>query len=239
MSIPHPHLIYQQTPVYKRRRVAEMPVKERPLYRLHHHGSDALATTELLALLLGTADSPGLAEELLGQFQTIHQLARASKNQLMKIRGIGEAQAAKLLATLELCKRLQLPANGEHPKISCPEDAAQLMMPRLQHLKQEELHVLLLNTRNSVLDIQAIYRGSLNTSVIRIGEIFRPAIEATAAAIIVAHNHPSGQASPSPEDIRVTRQIVQAGQLLNIECLDHIIIGNTFVSLKEQGYGFD
>jgi DNA repair protein RadC len=101
------------------------------------------------------------------------------------------------------------------------------------------LHVILLDTRNQVLDIQAVYRGSLNTSLIRVGEIFRPAIEAPAAAIVVGHNHPSQDPAPSPEDISVTRQIVQAGKLLDIDCLDHIIVGDTYVSLKERHLGFD
>lgn len=114
------------------------------------------------------------------------------------------------------------------------------MLPRLRHLEQEELHVLLLDTRNRLLDIQCIYRGSLNSSTIRIGEIFRVAIDAAAAAIILAHNHPSGDESPSPEDISVTRQIVQAGKLLGIDLLDHLIIGNgRFTSLKERNLAFD
>ena len=99
--------------------------------------------------------------------------------------------------------------------------------------------MVLLDTRNRVLDIRTVYRGSLNTSMVRIAEIFRPAIEAPAAAIVVAHNHPSSDPSPSPEDVNVTRQIVQAGKLLDIDCLDHLIIGHTYVSLKERGLGFD
>ncbi|MCB0005231.1 MAG: DNA repair protein RadC [Anaerolineales bacterium] len=222
-----------------RRRVCELPVEERPLYRLHHVGAGALATTELLALVLGTADAPGLAEELLIRFGSLHQLARASKAQLMRVHGIGEAQAGRLVAILELCRRLQAPPADDRPRITSPADAANLLLPRLRDLEQEELHVVLLDTRNRVLDICAVYRGSLNTSMVRIAEIFRPAIEAPAAAIVVAHNHPSSDPSPSPEDVNVTRQIVQAGKLLDIDCLDHLIIGHTYVSLKERGLGFD
>lgn len=229
-----------QPPGNDRRRLCELPAEERPLYRLHHHGPEALATTELLALVLGTGEGTALAEELLACFGSLHQLARASKAQMMRIRGIGEAQAARLLALLELSRRLQAPASEERLRVTCPADAANLLMPRLRHLAQEELHVILLDTRNNVLDLCSIYRGSLNTSVVRIGEIFRPAIEAPAAAIIVAHNHPSGQVDPSPEDIAITRQIVAAGKLLGIELLDHVIIGNgCFASLKERGLGFD
>ena len=222
-----------------RRRVCDLPAEERPLYRLHHHGAEALATTELLALVLGTADAPGLAAELLARFGSLHQLARTSKAQLRQVRGIGETQAGRLVAMLELSRRLQAPPADERPRITSPADAAALLTPRMAHLEQEALWVLLLDTRNRVLKITEIYKGSLNTSVVRTGEIFRPAIEMAAAAIIVAHNHPSLDPSPSPEDITVTRQIVQAGKLLDIECLDHIIIGRTFVSLKERSLGFD
>lgn len=226
-------------PSGERRRVCELPVEERPLYRLHHVGAGALATTELLALVLGTTDAPGLAEELLTRFNSIHQLARAHKAQLMRVRGIGQAQAGRLVAVLELCRRLQSPPADDRPRIASPADAANLLLPRLRDLDQEELHVVLLDTRNRVLDIRAVYRGSLNTSMVRIAEIFRPAIEAPAAAIVVAHNHPSSDPSPSPEDVNVTQQIVKAGKLLDIDVLDHLIIGRTYVSMKERGLGFD
>jgi DNA repair protein RadC len=189
--------------------------------------------------VLGTAEAPGLAEDLLARFNTLHQLARARKTQLMRVHGIGEAQAGRLVAVLELCRRLQAPAADDRPRITSPADAANLLMPRLRDLEQEELHVVLLDTRNRVLDVRAVYRGSLNTSMVRIAEIFRPAIEAPAAALVVAHNHPSMDPSPSPEDVNVTRQIVQAGKLLDIDCLDHLIIGHTYTSMKERGLGFD
>jgi DNA repair protein RadC len=234
------YLQRQQLVNTPRRRICDLPTEERPLYRLSHHGADTLATTELLALVLGTADAPGLADDILTRFGSLHQLARANKAQLMKIHGIGEAQAGRLVALLELSRRLQAPPANEKPRVTSPADGANLLLPRLSHLEQEELHIILLDTRNRVLDIQAIYRGSLNSSMIRIGEIFRPAIEAPAAAIIIGHNHPSGQADPSPEDIAVTRQIVKAGKLLDIELLDHLIIGQgVYVSLKEKNLGFD
>ena len=234
------YLQQQQAAAILRRRVCDLPTEERPLYRLHQVGSSALATSELLALVLGTADAPGLSADLLGAFGSLHQLAQASKSQLMKVRGIGEAQAGRLVAMLELSRRLQGPPAGERLRVTSPADGANLLLGRMAHLQQEELWVILLDTRNRVLDIATIYRGSLNTSVVRIGEVFRPAVEAPAAAVIVAHNHPSGDPSPSPEDVNVTRQIVQAGKLLDIELLDHLIIGNgIFVSLKERGLGFD
>ena len=242
MSTQLPLIIYQHTESTSipRHRICDLPAEERPLYRLHQHGVEALSTTELLALLLGTAEAPRLAQELLDRFGSLHQLARTNKAQLRRIHGIGDAQAGRVMAFLELSRRLQLPTATEKPRITSPADGANLLLPRMSHLLQEEMHVIMLDTRNRVLDIQIIYRGSLNTSVVRIGEIFRVAIESTAAAIILAHNHPSGDSSPSPEDIAVTKQIVQAGQLLSIEVLYHLIIGNgRFTSLKERGLGFD
>ncbi|MCP4415979.1 MAG: DNA repair protein RadC [Chloroflexi bacterium] len=242
MTTQIPLIVYDQeyNPQLKRRRICDLPAEERPLYRLHHHGSNALSTTELLALLLGTANAPGLSDALLQRFGSLHQLARANKEQLRAIQGIGKTQAGRLVAVLELSRRLQTPPAYEKPHVTSPADCAKLLFPRLSHLDQEELHVILLDTRNRVLAIQTVYKGSLNSSMIRIGEIFRPAIEAPAAAIIIAHNHPSGRADPSAEDIAVTRQIVEAGELLNIPVLDHIIIGQAvFVSLKERGLGFD
>lgn len=229
---------YHPTPD-SRRRLRELPIEERPLYRLHSAGAGALSSTELLALVLGTAEAPRLAEELLARFGSLHRLARANKAQLTRVRGIGDTQAGRLTAVLELSRRLQAPPADERPQIRTPADAARLLTPRLRDLEQEELHVVSLDTRNRVMDMRAVYRGSLNTSQVRIAEIFRPAIEAPAAAIVVAHNHPSADPSPSPEDIIVTRQIVAAGKLLEIAVLDHLIIGGSYISLKERGLGFD
>lgn len=242
MSTQLPLIVYDQTyhPQVQRQRLRDLPAEERPLYRLRQYGKDALSTAELLALLLGSADGLGLAQELLSSFGSLHQLARTNKARLMRIHGIGEAQAGRLLACLALCRRLQEPPANERTRVTSPADGANLLLPRLRHLEQEEIHVILLDTRNHVLGTQLIYRGSLNSTTVRIGEIFRVAIEAPAAAIILAHNHPSGDPAPSPEDISITRQIVQAGELLSIDVLDHLIIGNgIYTSLKERGLGFN
>jgi DNA repair protein RadC len=224
-----------------RRRIRDLPAADQPLYRLEQHGSSALSNAELLALVLGRGDALDLAQDLLIRFGSLHQLARANQQALTRVRGIGPAQAARLAAALELSRRLQLPDGEEPPRITCPSDAVALLAPAMAALDQEELRVMLLDTRNRVMGMRSIYKGSLNTSVVRVGEIFRPAIEAPAAAIIVAHNHPSQDASPSPEDVHVTKQIVQAGKLLDIELLDHLIIaaGGRYVSLKERSLGFD
>lgn len=224
-----------------RRRIRDLPAADQPLYRLEQHGSSALSNTELLALVLGRADALDLAQDLLIRFGSLHQLARANQQALTRVRGIGPVQAARLAAALELSRRLQLPDGEEPPRITCPSDAVALLAPVMAALDQEELRVMLLDTRNRVMGVRSIYKGSLNTSVVRVGEIFRPAIEAPAAAIIIAHNHPSQDASPSPEDVHVTRQIAEAGKLLDIDVLDHLIIaaGGRYVSLKERSLGFD
>ncbi|MFZ1396233.1 MAG: DNA repair protein RadC, partial [Candidatus Promineifilaceae bacterium] len=164
------------------------------------------------------------------------QLTRA---QLMQLNGVGQAQAARLQAALELGRRVLQADPGEQPVIHAPADAANLLMYEMMNLTQEHLRVILLNTRNRVIGIPTVYVGSLNTSVVRLAEVFKPAIINNAAAVIVVHNHPSSDPSPSPEDVNVTRQLVQAGEMLSIPVLDHIILGrHRFVSLKERGLGF-
>ena len=207
-------------------------------------GERALSTTELLALVLGSGNANdnvlSVAQYLLAEVNGLPGLSRASLAELKTVRGIGDAKASRLKASLELGRRLLLTARQERPYITSPGDAANLLMPDMMHLEQEHLRLVLLDTRNRLLGTPTIYVGSLNTSVIRIGELFRAALKENAAAFIMAHNHPSHDPSPSPEDIAVTRKIVEAGRLMSIEVLDHIIIGqNCFVSLKERGYGFE
>jgi len=220
-----------------------LPLSEQPRERLRQVGERALSTTELLALVIGSGQADDnvltVAQYLLAEVKDLQGLSRASLSELKHIRGIGEAKAGRLKASLELGRRLLLAVRQERPYIAAPSDAANLLMPDMMHLEQEHLRLVLLDTRNRLLGTPTIYVGSLNTSVIRIGELFRAALKENAAAFIVAHNHPSHDPSPSPEDIAVTRKIVEAGRLMSIEVLDHIIIGqNCFVSLKERGYGF-
>lgn len=224
--------------------IRDMAVGDRPRERLVQVGPTAVSTAELLAILLRTG-VPGenvvrLAERLLIQFKDLPGLARASIPELMTVHGVGEAKAVEIKAALEIGRRLLASAPQEKPRVSSPADAANLLMSEMMFLEKEHLKLVLLDTRNNVLGTPTIYVGSLNTSVIRVAELFRAAIKENAAAFIVAHNHPSGDPSPSPEDIRVTRQLAQAGKLLDIEVLDHVIIGHQrYVSLKERGLGFD
>ena len=234
------YLQQQQLTATPIRRVCDMPVDDQPLYRLHKNGANALASLELLTLALGGSEAHGLASDLLARFGSLHQLARASKAQLMHLRGIGEAQAARLTAIVELSSRLQEPAVDARPQVNTPGEAAEIFMPSMRYLEQEELRVMLLDTRNRMMGIHTITRGSLNSSSIRIGELFRHAIEAPAAAVIIAHNHPSGDTAPSKADVSITRKIVEAGELLDISVLDHLIIGNgRYASLNERKLGFD
>jgi DNA repair protein RadC len=224
--------------------IHDMARGDRPRERLLELGERALSTSELLAISLRTGvggeNVVRLAERLLSQFGGLPGLARATISELTEVKGIGPAKAVEIKAALELGRRLLASTPAERPRVATPADAANLLMSEMTFLEQEHLKVVLLDTRNRVLSTPTVYVGSLNTSVIRIGELFRMAIRNNAAAMIVAHNHPSGDPAPSPEDVKVTRELVKAGKLLDIEILDHIVIGRQrFVSLKERGLGFD
>lgn len=224
--------------------IHDMAVGDRPRERLLQVGERALSTTELLAIILRTGvggeNVVRLAERFLAQFGGLSGLAVASLTELQQVKGIGVAKAVETKAALELGRRLLASSPQQKPQVSSPADAANLLMSEMSLLEQEHLRLILLDTRNRVLSTPTIYVGSLNTSVIRVGELFRHAIRENAAAVIVAHNHPSGDPSPSPEDIKVTRQIVQAGKILDIEVLDHLVIGRQrYCSLKERSLGFE
>ncbi|MBP6473377.1 MAG: DNA repair protein RadC [Chloroflexi bacterium] len=230
---------YTRTQI-RRRYVRDMPVGERPLTRLQENGAAALSTAEILASIVQTHDALDLATDMLNFFGSLAGLGRATIAELCRFDGVGESQAARIKAALELGRRMVSEPQDERPRVASPADAANLVMSEMMSLEQEHLRVLLLDTRNRVLGAPTVYIGSLNTSVVRVGELFRAAIRANAAAVIVIHNHPSGDPSPSPEDVNVTRQLVRAGKLVDIEVLDHVVIGyQRYVSLKERSLGFD
>jgi DNA repair protein RadC len=223
--------------------IKELPSGERPRERLLSYGPSALSNAELLAIILRTGTRSEnviqLAQRLLATFDGLGGLVRASAAELEAVKGLGPAKVTQVKAAMEVGRRLLVEAPEERPQIRSPADAANLVMSEMSYLEQEHLRVMLLDTKNRVLDTPTVYQGSLNTSLIRVGEIFREAIRANSASIIVLHNHPSGDPTPSPEDVAVTRQMVEAGELLDIEVLDHLIIGcQRFVSLKERGLGF-
>jgi len=217
-----------------------LPLRERPAWRVAYQARGC-STVELLAALIGGARQVEIAQEVLGRFGPLHALARSNVDELMQVGGIGRLGAARLQAALELGRRFQQGEVEDRPAVSAPADAAGLLLPRMQHLEQEHLVVLLLDARNHLIgEPIEVYHGSLNASLIRVGEVLRPAVRANAAGIIVAHNHPSGKPDPSPEDVAVTRALVEAGKLLDVEVLDHIILGcGAYVSLKSRGLGFN
>jgi DNA repair protein RadC len=224
--------------------IKELPLSERPRERLLHAGAAALSTAELLAITLrvgvGGENVLSVAQRLLARFDGLAGLARASVAELTAEHGIGEAKVAQIKSAFELGRRLLVTSPVDRPQVRSPADAAQLLMAEMSLLEQEHLRLILLDTKNYVLSIPTVYVGSLNTNLIRIGELFRYALRENCAALIVAHNHPSGDPAPSPEDVVVTRKIVEGGQMLDIEVLDHLIIGRgRFVSLKERGLGFE
>ena len=223
-----------------RPKVRDLPLRERPVSRLRDVGPTALSSAELLACLLQTSDALYQAQELLVRFDGLTGLARASEAEIVHVDGIGPAQAARIKAALEVGRRLVTYAAEDRPQVRSPADAAQLLMAEMSLLEQEHLRLILLDTKNRVVGMPTVYIGSLNTTMIRTGELFRYALKANCAALIVVHNHPSGDPTPSPEDVMVTKKIVEGGQLLAIDVLDHLVIGQgRFISLKERGLGFE
>ncbi|MBM3135666.1 MAG: JAB domain-containing protein [Chloroflexi bacterium] len=223
--------------------IKNMLPSERPRERLQALGASTLSNADLLAILLrtGTAQETAidLAQRLLVTFGGLVGLVRANFAELCDQHGLGLAKAATVKAALELGRRLALAQPDERPLVHSPADVAGLLMSEMGLLDQEQLRVVLLNNRNAVLASPIVYQGNVNTSVIRLAELFREAVRHNAVAIIVAHNHPSGDPTPSPEDVRVTEQLVAAGKTLDIEVLDHLVIGQQrYVSLKEQRLGF-
>jgi DNA repair protein RadC len=217
-----------------------LPERERPAWRVAYQ-ADGCSLIELLAAVVGGSHQLEIAQELMARFGSAQAIARTTCGELAAVDGIGKTGASRLRAALELSRLLSVQAQDNPPTINSPEDAAALMMVRMQSLEQEHMFVILLNTRNHVIgEPVLVYRGTLNSTSIRVAELLRPAVRANAASIILIHNHPSGDCTPSSEDAHVTRSIVEAGKMLDLEILDHIIIGQgRFTSLKAKRLGFD
>ena len=230
-------------PVVYHTTVREMPSDERPRERLERYGAATLQTAELLAIILrvGTPRENviELASRLLREYGGLGGLLAVDFAELCGEHGLGQAKAAQLKAALEIGRRLSVLSPEARPQITRPDDVASLVMIEMAYLAQEQLRVLCLDTKNYVIHQQVVYQGTINSSVVRAAEVFKPAITRTCLSIIVVHNHPSGDPTPSPEDVRTTEQLRQAGELLDIELLDHLVIGRgRFVSLKERRLGF-
>jgi DNA repair protein RadC len=221
--------------------IRDFPQDERPRERFVQNGPQSLSNHELIAILLrtGTKDESvlQLSNRLLTNFEGLRMLKAATLEEMMEIKGIGQAKAIQILAAVEIGRRIANLKNEDRYVIRSPEDGANYVMNDMRFLSQEHFVCLYLNTKNQVLHKQTIFIGSLNASIVHPREVFREALKRSAASIICLHNHPSGDPAPSKEDIEVTKRLVECGKMIGIEILDHLIIGeNKFVSLKEKGY---
>lgn len=223
--------------------IREWPAPERPRERLHAAGAGALASRELLAILIGSGREGASAVDIAGHLLhsadgSLRRLASASAVELAEVQGVGPAVAARVSAALELGRRLAREGPLERVRIRGPLDIYERCAPGMRDLSQEEFRVLLLNTQHAVVRELTATRGTLDTSLVHPREVFRAAITESAAAVILVHNHPSGDPTPSPEDREVTRQLAEAGRLLGIPVLDHVVIGDgRYISFVEAGLG--
>ncbi|HLY14793.1 MAG TPA: DNA repair protein RadC [Candidatus Limnocylindrales bacterium] len=225
------------------RALREVPQAERPRERLALRGPGGLNAAELIALVWGTGargmNAVDLAEEALARHDGLTGLARASDTELAAIPGIGPARAAQLSAAFELGRRLLADWPTGRWTIRAPRDVAERLILQMGRLEREELRVVLLNTKNAVLRVSTVYQGNVSSSLVRVGELYRDAVRLNASGIILVHNHPSGDPTPSPDDLHLTAEALAAGRLLDIELLDHLVIGHdAFVSLRERGVAF-
>nr|CAA9251190.1 UPF0758 family protein [uncultured Armatimonadetes bacterium] len=221
-------------------RIREIPADERPRERLVKYGADTLSTAELLAILLRTGTEKysalGLANHLLSTFGSLRGVANATIEEMSAIHGLGPAKAAQIKAAIEFGRRLVAASPEERPKIRSPRDVYNLLGPTLRDQNREHFVALLLDTKGGVLRTRTVSVGDLSSSLVHPREVFTEAVRHSAASLIVAHNHPSGDPAPSPEDVQVTRRLCEAGELLGIELLDHVVLGDSrWVSLKEKG----
>ncbi|MGI6331803.1 MAG: RadC family protein [Zhaonellaceae bacterium] len=221
--------------------IKEMPEELRPRERLQKTGPGSLSDAELLAIILGSGSRKesalALATRILREGEGLAFLANATLEELLKLKGIGMAKATQIKAAVELGKRLMAYRREEKISISTPQDAALILMEDMKFLDREYFKVMLLNTKNHCTSIETISIGTLNASLVHPREVFKLAVKKSAASLILAHNHPSGDSKPSKEDIEITKRLVEAGKIMGIEVLDHIILGNgSFTSLKEQGF---
>jgi DNA repair protein RadC len=227
--------------------IKELPNSERPRERLMEKGADALKDSELIAILLRTGtkgvSAIQVAEQILQKFGSLDTLSRATIAELRQIKGVGRDKAIALKGSFTLARRMVEEVRRESPTLDTPDRVADLLREVNRSYAVETFQVVVLNTRRKLIRIDNISQGTLDTILVHPREVFKPAISANAAAIVLAHNHPSGDPTPSEADIKVTRDLIRAGQLLKIEVLDHVILGRStedrpkdYVSLRELGY---
>lgn len=221
-------------------KIKDWPAGERPREKLLQRGPKALTDAELLAIIIrvgsGKATAVDLARSILSQERSLRSVASKTPQELMRMKGIGEAKAVELLAAFEIGRRVNAAAPDERPLMNSPEAVAAMLVPRLRERKNESFWVLLLDSKNGLMHEEEVTVGTLNASLVHPREVFKVAIDRRAAAVIVAHNHPSGNPEPSTEDINVTRQLVDAGKIIGIPLHDHIIVaGDSYTSFAERG----
>lgn len=225
----------------KKLTIKEWAVDDRPREKMIQKGTGALSNTELIAILLGNGTiedtAVGLAQKLLQKANNnLNELARFDFRSLCKIKGIGEAKAVRLLAALELGKRRNIEPHVERKKITCSHDVAEIFIPLLRDLPHEEFWIVLLNRANLVIDTCRISQGGISGTVTDVRLILKAALDRMATQLILCHNHPSGNLQPSKEDINITHKIYEAGKLLDVQLLDHIIVSATgYYSLADNG----
>ena len=226
------------------RAIREVPPAERPRERLALRGAGGLSSAELIGLLWGSGSrgrsAVDLAEDALARHDGLTGLARASDLELEALPGVGAAKAAQLTAAFELGRRLLADWPVGRWTIRSPRDVADRLMLQMGRLEREELRVVLLNTKNVVLRVATVYQGNVSSSLVRVGELFRDAVRLNASGLILVHNHPSGDPTPSPDDLHLTAEALAAGRLLDIDLLDHLVVGHdAYVSLRDRGVSFD
>lgn len=221
-------------------RICDLPAEERPRERLLKHGTESLSNIELLGIILRTGSREENVISLCGRIfseYSIKQLSLANVTRLMEIHGIGKAKASQIAAVFELARRLETYVEEPKRKVRSPKDVYALMYPKMREQKKEKFVTLYLDTKNQILKEEVVSVGSLNASIVHPREVFKSALMESSASVIMIHNHPSGDPSPSREDILVTEKLVEGGKLLGIDVLDHIIIGEgRYVSLKDEGF---
>ena len=226
------------------RLIRELPPDERPRERLQLRGAAGLTSAELVGLLWGSGgrgrSAVDVAADAIARFEGLTGLARASGPELESIPGVGVARAAQLQAAFELGRRLLADWPAGRWSIRSPRDVADRLVLQMGRLEREELRVVILNTKNVVLRVTTAYQGNVSASLVRVGELFRDAVRLDAAGIILVHNHPSGDPTPSPDDLHLTAEALAAGRLLDIDVLDHLVIGHdAYASLRDRGVSFD